>query len=373
MQITIDQATLSKHLSVVSRAIPSKPNHPVLANVLLEADEENQQVRLTGFDLSLGIRFSFDAAVEVGGSLTLPAKLFGDIVSRLPEGEIMVESDEAIATIISSSGKYEIQGLSADEYPEMPFIGKGQGETVALLPDSLREGIKGTLFTVTTDETKQVLTGVHLTIRKDSLEFASTDGHRLSVVKVEREGSKKKELELTIPSKGLREIERAIAGFEEAIDVSFDKELLICEVEQITITTRILEGQFPNYPQLLPNTFSGNLVVDRKKFLGAVERIAVLADQKNNILKCSLDVDRQEISLSVDAKDVGSGKETLKATLSSEIEEIAFNVKYLLEGLKVMDATEVQLQFNQETMPVVISPLGGVKMTYLVMPVQLRK
>ncbi|MDY6802279.1 MAG: DNA polymerase III subunit beta [Cyanobacteriota bacterium] len=397
MKFVCNQSDLNSHLSLVSRAVPTRPNHPVLANVLLIADEENQQVELTGFDLSLGIRSSFTAAVEVGGSFTLPAKLFGDIVSKLPDGEISIDDDEgeAIATIASKSGRYEVRGMAAEEYPDMPAMATGEG--LQLPPEAILNGLKGTLFATSSDETKQVLTGVHLKIRQDTLEFASTDGHRLSVVVTERVKpqdeeeveeedveeveeedveEEMEEFEVTIPAKAFREVERSIAGRQSKgpVGLVFDDEQVVFELGEQRLTSRKLDGQYPNYEQLLPDKFANQISVDRKDFLSAVERIAVLADQKNNILKCSIDNVKQEISLSVDAKDVGSGREVLKAQITSdEPTEIAFNVKYLIDGLKAIpSASEIQLQLNSATSPVILTPLGGIKMTYLIMPVQMR-
>lgn len=386
MKLTCTQSDLSSNLSLVSRAVPSRPTHPVLANVLLTADEENQRLELTGFDLSLGIRSSFPAVVETGGSFTLPAKLFNDIVSRLPDGNITIDDDEgeAIATLTSTSGRYQVRGMGAEEYPELPNV-EGK-EVINLPPSALINGLKGTLFATSADETKQVLTGVHLKVQTDSLEFAATDGHRLAIVQTEsvtpedseevEEIAEIEEFEVTIPAKALREVERMIGMRQssEPVALRFDEGQVIFELGEQCLISRKLEGQYPAYRQLLPNKFTNQINVDRKQFLGAVERIAVLADQKNNILKCTIDSVNQEISLSVDAKDVGSGRESMAAQISTdEPEEIAFNVKYLIEGLKAIpSASEISIQLNTATSPVVLNPLGGLKMTYLIMPVQLR-
>ena len=393
MKLTCTQSDLSSNLSLVSRAVPSRPNHPVLANVLLTADLENQRLELTGFDLSLGIRSSFPAVVETGGTFTLPAKLFNDIVSRLPDGNITIDDDEgeAIATLTSTSGRYQVRGMGGEEYPELPNV--EDGEVVNLPPEALINGLKGTLFATSPDETKQVLTGVNLKVQPDGLVFAATDGHRLAIVETEsstpedeeetevgaiRESPLQEipEFEATIPAKALREIERMIGMGKSGSSVvlRFDEGQVIFELGEQRLTSRKLEGQYPAYQQLLPNKFTNQINVDRKQFLGAVERIAVLADQKNNILKCSIDSVNQEISLSVDAQDVGSGRESMAAQISAnEPEEIAFNVKYLIEGLKAIpSASEISIQLNTATTPVVLNPLGGLKMTYLIMPVQLR-
>ncbi|GGA10618.1 DNA polymerase III subunit beta [Okeania sp. KiyG1] len=383
MKLTCTQSDLNSNLSLVSRAVPSRPTHPVLANVLLIADVENQCLELTGFDLSLGIRSNFPAVVETGGSFTLPAKLFNDIVSRLPDGNITIDDDEgeAIATLTSTSGRYEVRGMGGEEYPELPKV--EDGEVIHLPSEALINGLKGTLFATSPDETKQVLTGVHLKVQKDGLEFAATDGHRLAIVKTESvapegelEVEEIEEFEVTIPAKALREVERMIGMDQssEAVALRFDEGQVIFELGEQCLTSRKLEGQYPAYGQLLPDKFTNQINVDRKEFLGAVERIAVLADQKNNILKCSIDSVNQEIYLSVDAQDVGSGRESMAAQISAdEPNEIAFNVKYLIEGLKAIpSASEISIQLNTATSPVVLNPLGGVKMTYLIMPVQLR-
>lgn len=383
MKLTCTQNELNTHLSLVNRAVPSRPNHPVLANVLLTADSNAQQVSLTGFDLSLGVQTSFQAQVEQGGTLTLPAKLLSDIVSRLPDGEVSLDEDagELLITLTCAAGRYQVRGMGSDEYPELPSIDDGD---VTYLPnEALAEGLKGTLFSTSSDETKQVLTGVHITVDADGMEFAATDGHRLAVVQTlnaesdetsPQKTSQETAFNVTVPAKALRELERMLQmnAAEEAVAVRFDQGQLVFEWANQRLTSRLLEGQYPNYRQLIPRQFSRQMSLDRRLFAGALERIAVLADQKNSIVKLSLDSVNQEVVLSVDAQDVGSGRETVSAQISGDDLEIAFNVRYLLEGLKVINTTDVQMQFNTSTSPSVLNPLGGTKMTYLVMPVQVR-
>lgn len=377
MKLICTQSELNTHLSLVSRVVPSRPSHPVLANVLLNVDEEAQQVSLTGFDLSLGVQTSFKAQVESEGRLTLPAKLLSDIVSRLPEGEITLEDSEtdSIVTITCSSGRYQVRGMSAAEFPELPSV--SEAEVVHLPVDALSEGLRGSLFATSSDETKQVLTGVHLSAEADGLEFAATDGHRLAVVQTVAEEEAAKDepaFKVTVPAKALRELERMIQMNADGapVAVRFDQGQLICEWANQRLTSRLLEGQYPNYRQLIPRQFSRQVTVDRRLLVSALERIAVLADQKNSIVKLSLDSLKQEIVLSVDAQDVGSGREAVAAQMSGDDLDIAFNVKYLLEGLKSFTTGEVQMQCNTATSPAVLQPLGGLKMTYLVMPVQVR-
>jgi DNA polymerase-3 subunit beta len=378
MKLICPQSDLNAHLSLVSRAVPSNPSHPVLANVLMNADEEKQEISLTGFDLSLGVQTSFSAQVEEGGLLTLPAKLLSDIVSRLPNEEITLstEADSSLATLTSALGRYQVQGLDATEYPELPTV--ETGEAVYLPVEQIIDGLRGALFAASTDETKQVLTGVHVAVAANEMEFAATDGHRLSVVNTVKSEAADSETEaafdVTVPGKALRELERMLqlhpAG--EAIALRFDQRQLVFQWDNQRLTSRLLEGQYPNYRQLIPRQFSRQMTVERKGLIGALERISVLADKKNNIVKFSLDAAGQGVVISVDAPDVGSGRESLPAQISGDSLDIAFNVRYLLEGLKALTTSEVQMQCNTATSPAILTPLGGLKMTYLVMPIQIR-
>jgi len=378
MKLVCTQSDLSANLSLVSRAVPSRPTHPVLANVLLTADAEKGQVSLTAFDLSLGIRTSFSAEIETDGEITLPAKLLTDIVSRLPEGEIMLD-DEAgetpmAATITSASGRYQVRGMGVEEFPELPVV---EGEAIHLPGEALIEGLRGSLFAASADETKQVLTGLHLTFQQDSLEFAATDGHRLAVVQSTNEiadSEKPVRLEVTVPAKALRELERMLGmrSSNEPLALHFDQGQVVFEWANQRLTSRTLEGQYPAYRQLIPRQFEREITLERRLLLSAVERIAVLADQKNNIVKFSIDSINQELALSVDAQDVGSGRESMPAQVSGESIEIAFNIKYLIDGLKALQSSAIQMQLNTATTPVILTPLGSLKMTYLIMPVQIR-
>lgn len=380
MKFTCSQSDLHSNLSLVSRAVPSRPSHPILANVLLKADEENQQVQLTGFDLSLGLCTSFNADIETGGQITLPAKLLNDIVSRLPNGDITIddEVDGSSVTLISQTGKYKVRGMGAEEFPALPEI--ENRAPVSLSAEALMEGLRGSLFATSSDGTKQVLTGLHIIVQPETLEFAATDGHRLALVETENPNESEEEpFEVTIPTRALRELERMITMSQgQAKDeplslvVHLDPGQVVFELANQRLTSRTLEGKYPAYRQLIPVQFERQVNVERKQLLAALERIAILASQKNDIVKFSIDRENQQLSLSVEAQDVGSGQESIDAQVSGQSLEIAFNVKYAVESLKNLPASEIQIQLNSATSPVVLNPLNGAKMTHLLMPVQLR-
>ena len=403
MKIVCSQSDLKNHLAFVSRAVPSRPEPIVLGNVLLLADEITQKVTLTGFDGSLGIRTSFSAEISENGTITLPAKLFNDIVSRLPEMEVTLswgESDSEtgalVAILSSASGKFQLNGMDAAEFPELPIV---DNEEIIDLPiATLLEGLKGCLFAASTEASKQILTGVHLSVSEDHsdfLEFAATDSHRLSVLQASLMSNEDTSAEadaadsvtveeepvlnlgdfsVTIPARALRELEKMLADGSAAnktVKICYDETQILFELGDRILTTMRLTGTYPPYQRLIPASFTRNLVCDRKSLLSSLELVAVLA-QKSNIVKFTLDATNSELILSVETQDVGSATQSLPAEIMGENVDIAFNIKYLMDGLKALLATDIKMQLNEWNQPVIFTPVNGSLMTYLVMPVQIR-
>lgn len=367
MQFTVDQSTFDEALSLVSRAVPSRPSHPVLASILLSVEEN--KVRMRGFDLATGIEVSIEAEVESKGEVCLPSKLLGDIWGRLPQGEVQVSSLDEGEGVRLKAGKckFSVTGMSTVDYPELPEIENDR--TSFTIPSSaLLTALDGVLSSVSTDETKQILQGVHVSLKEEALELAGTDGHRLAVTIAPLENGG--EIDVAIPGKALNEVAKLIKGAEN-VDVSLDEVHARFSVGDRVLLTRLLKGQYPNYSQLIPKTFSKTATLDRTSFMNALSRVAVIADQKNSIVKIEFAGD--EVAIGAESAEVGSGRETLEMQLNGDALNIAFNVKYLLEGLKAMDGKEVLVKMNTATSPAVLEPLGEGKMTYLVMPVQIRE
>ena len=383
MKFVCTQHDLNINLALVSRAVSTRPTHPVLANIKIEATADPDRIRLTGFDLSLGIQTSFAAQVGEEGTLTLPAKLLNDIVAKLPSGEISLddEAGENLVTITSASGRYQVRGMSAEEFPELPSI--EQGETNQLSAAAFIDGLKGSLIACSQDESKQVLTGVYLKVEPERLEFAATDGHRLGIVEVyptesqttqiAAESAQKGSFEVTVPAKALRELEKMLGAIPEGdrLGLQLEQGQVVFGWGDRKLTTRTLEGKYPDYRLLIPRQFQRQITVDRKQLLTALERIAVLSDQ-SNLVKFSIDSTKQSLDLSVESQDRGSGRESLTAQISGTDLDIAFNIKYLMDGLKTLPTQEITISLNGPLEPVILTPLGGINMTYLVMPVQLR-
>jgi DNA polymerase-3 subunit beta len=384
MKLVCSQAELNAALQLVSRAVASRPTHPVLANVLLTADAGTDRLSLTGFDLNLGIQTSLPASVDSSGAVTLPARLLGEIVSKLSsDSPVSLSSDVGAdqVELKSSSGSYQMRGMPADDFPELPLVENGTALRVD--PSSLLKALRATLFASSADEAKQLLTGVHLRFNQKRLEAASTDGHRLAMLTVEdalhteisADESEPDELAVTLPARSLREVERLMASWKGNDPVS-----LFCERGQVVVlaadqmvTSRTLEGTYPNYRQLIPDGFSRTIDLDRRAFVSALERIAVLADQHNNVVRIATEPATGLVQISADAQDVGSGSESLPAEINGDAVQIAFNVRYVLDGLKAMDCDHVRLSCNAPTTPAILTPSNDDPgLTYLVMPVQIR-
>ena len=384
MKVVCSQSELNAALQLVSRAVATRPTHPVLANVLLTADAGTNRLSLTGFDLNLGIQTSLAASVDTSGAITLPSRLLGEIVSRLASDSPITlateESGEQVQ-LTSLSGSYQMRGLPADDYPELPMVESGM--TLKLQPAGLVQALKGTLFASSADEAKQLLTGVHLRFNAKALEAAATDGHRLAVLQVEdalqdatsASDDASEGFAVTLPARSLREVERLMAGWrsEDPVSLFCDRGQVVFLAADQMVTSRTLEGTYPNYGQLIPDGFNRTLALDRRGLIAALERIAVLADQHNNVVKFTSQPDEGVVQISADAQDVGSGSESLAASLTGDAIQIAFNVRYLLDGLKAMGSARVVLHCNAPTTPAVLKPEGNAEaFTYLVMPVQIR-
>ncbi len=384
MEIVCNQNEFNYAIQLVSKAVASRPTHPILANLLLTADQGTNKISLTGFDLNLGIQTSFDATVKTSGAITVPSKLLAEIVNKLPsETPVSLDVDEGSDNILikSDRGSFNIKGIPSEDYPQLPFV--ESGTSLNIDPSSFLKALKLTIFASSNDDSKQLLTGVNFTFNLKYLESAATDGHRLAVVLVDnKENFDEKEdivpneekLSVTIPTRSLREIEKLVSlrTSENSIKLFYDKGQVVFISSNQIITTRTLEGSYPNYSQLIPDNFTKLFTFNTKKIIEALERIAVLADQQSSVVKIKLE-DKDLALVSADAQDIGNASELVPVSFDFDQFDIAFNVRYLLEGLKVISSENVIFKCNLPTTPAVLVPEDNINsFTYLVMPVQVR-
>ena len=384
MEIICNQNEFNYAIQLVSKAVASRPTHPILANLLLTADQGTNKISLTGFDLNLGIQTSFDATVNKSGAITVPSKLLSEIVNKLPsETPVSLDVDESSDNILikSDRGSFNIKGIPSDDYPSLPFV--ESGTSLNIDPSSFLKALKLTIFASSSDDSKQLLTGVNFTFNLKYLESAATDGHRLAVVLVDNKenfdekedfASNEENLSVTIPTRSLREIEKLVSlrSSENSIKLFYDKGQVVFISSNQIITTRTLEGSYPNYSQLIPDNFTKLFTFNTKKIIESLERIAVLADQQSSVVKIKLN-EKDLALVSADAQDIGNASELVPVSFDFDQFDIAFNVRYLLEGLKVISSENVIFKCNLPTTPAVLVPEDNINsFTYLVMPVQVR-
>jgi DNA polymerase-3 subunit beta len=292
--------------------------------------------------------------------VAVPAKLLSDIVSRLDGETVEFELQDWLLLLRCRHSKFEIRCIDPQEYPSLPVPG---GTPISIPSESLSSGLR-VAFASSNDETKMVLCGVHVQGEKGELRFAATNGHFLGMQSLEGEDFPT----LIIPSMAVSALSKIPAG--ETVTVTTGQAVATFAWNRHYLTVRMIDGTYPNYPALVPNQFSITAVVDRVELIRAVERVAVIADQKNNVVV--LEWSAESVVISADAQDVGGGREVVTCQLIGDSLELAFNVKYLLESLKFLESSSVQVELNTGTSPVVLSSLSDPRQRVLVMPVQIR-
>ena len=347
MKLTTCQSDLDHALRTIAPAVGVRSSHPILDCCLITAS--NGAMAITGFNLDLGITVTCPAAIDTAGAACLPYRLLAGIVSRMDSGEPIELSDGALS---AASGSYGLAVCDAADYPAMPVVEAPGAEL------DLTTGIRACMVAVSSDASKQLLTGIHL----GSGFMEATDGHRLMRVPVDLPDS----TDLVLPAATARLLQDrtvtlAAAAGQAVIDAG----------DGITIYSRILDGTYPNVAALLPTSFEHTLELDRHRLVRALERIALIAEAHNSVVQLLIG-DKGTMIISAEA-DANSGTEAIKYTGTSGKLALAFNVHYLLDGLKAMRGHDtVTLSANAPTTPVVLTPSGNNGVTYLVMPVQVR-
>jgi DNA polymerase-3 subunit beta len=369
MRFSALKSIFHQQLALISSVIPARPSHPVLANVLIEATELS--VVLTGYDLMVGIQTKFEATVIQKGSFTLPVGILKSLISKFDEGEIdfTLDSETGTVQIQTATGEFKIQGIPSDQYPQLP-VNNAQ-ETITIPVNILRQGLSATLFASSKEETKQILTGVYITKNDTKLEFAATDGHRLAVCSFDVDENIQN-FTVVIPAFALSEVSKLINASkvdEISIEVT-NKAFILFKIGNYLLTSRILEGTFPAYRQLIPKNYGVTAILDKKQLIDKISIISIIAESKNHLIKFILENDALTLEAS---NENGFAKEKLDIKDLTEPLTVAFNYKYLIDGLKSLVGEKVIIKANDPKTPVIFSLFETTEYvsTYLVMPVQI--
>lgn len=370
LSFQVEKEILLNGLRIVERATVQKGLQPVLANILLDAVDKNK-INLYATDFDLTIMTSIEAVVNNIGKITLPARKLVDIVSRLSDGIINFELNGTTMTIKSGKSQFDIIGISAMEFPKIEFLTEEDNE-VEIDVKPLVIGIKEAGFAAAPYESNNnLLSGVVCDINKNVLEIASTDGNRLARARKIITNKDDKTIKLIVPAKVLQEFLKISYFIEEdTIKLYTKTNKIMIKSENITMMSNLMNGQYPQYNQLIPQTFPKEAKVSVAKIVSALELVSTVVNEKTNIVKFNFT--QNNLSLMADAPEAGKSQSDIDILYSGEDILIAFNYKYLLDFLKNVDAEDVIICMNTNLSATVLKPDNEEDYIYLAMPVQIR-
>ena len=367
MNIICDKTLLSAAIDGVSKAVTLRSTIPVLEGILLKA--EGFQLTLTGYDLEMGIVTTIEANVKEPGEIVLNAKLLSSMISRMPAGQITIQSaDNGKTTIQSGVAQFEIQSMSATDFPELPNT--GAEETLTIKTGVLRDMIDRTLYAVSQDEKKPAHTGELFEITPDKLTVVALDGYRLAIV--ERPVEAIKEIRIIVPSKTMNEVSHLLANDdEETVHISANRRYVVFTTNGYTIMSRLIEGEFLNYESVIPKESRTKVVIDCKSFIDTLERASlIITDRLKNPLRINFAPDKVTVRCQTPLGKVVD--EFTPESMEGDSMEIGFNNRYLLDALRYSKCEKLRLEINGPLSPVKVLPVEGEDFIYLVLPVRFK-
>jgi DNA polymerase-3 subunit beta len=378
MKFRCERDELLNAVQFASRAISNRATLPVLSGLKIEA-QESGRVRVAATDLELTMETTFAAAVDEPGKVIVPGRLFGEMTRSLGAGQVSVASGDAEVEIGSGRGQFRVRSLAPDDYPALPIEereGDGVGITVEIEGDLLATALSQVVRGASTDESRQILTGVLWEIDDKKLVLAATDSYRLAVREVDIPAGGSETRKVVLPSRTLAELARSLQGGGRTVTASVRDNLVSFAIgggtdaealEEATIGSRFIEGEFPKYQQLIPSGYPNTLEVDREALLEVTKRVGLLA-QNNLPVKLQLG---NELEISAHTPDVGEGQEVIDADYNGEPLVIAFNPQFLSEGLSAIQTERVVIEVGDGLKPAILRGQGEPAFTYLLMPVRL--
>jgi len=372
MDFKILQEDLANALSIVSRFVSSRPQLPVLANILFSANKGNKLL-LVATNLEIGIQVLLDAKVEKEGQLALPAKDINEFISYLSPGKIHFSSDKNMRmTLNSKSGKSIFAGMDASEFPKMPVA--NEALTISLPIDGIKESFEKIGFAAASDDTRPVLAAINWQFQKNGYRMVATDGYRLSLKDVKNIKSKLKKkddiLQFLIPARSLAEVVRLTKGDEIKVGLTSDSNQVVFLMDQIQLSSRLIEGDYPDYQKILPKEAGTKVTIDKVELLQAIKTASVFARNSGNIVK--LDVKKDFVSISANAAGIGENKTNVDAKIEGESLEIAFNYRFVIDLLSAIRETEkeVMIELTESLAPGLFKIASDPDWLHLIMPVR---
>lgn len=366
MKFNSNKENLAYGVQVVQRAVSPKNPLPILSGILLRCEEG--KLYLTATDLDLGIECLVPVNCLKEGSVVLPAKYLSEIVRKLPDSLLDISTeDNNVTTLKYGQSKFTMNGFAPDEFPLLPFVDGEKSFTIK--QDLFKNMVKQVTFATSSDESRPIFTGVLFEVEDENLRLVATDTHRLAF----RTGFLKtagvgEQVSALIPAKTLNEVVRIMPSDSENIKITFSSNQVIMEMGNIKLISRIIEGQFPNYKQVIPQGCKSKLKIKTRDLLDAVERASLIAKDGPNVIR--LTVQNENLIINSNSPEVGMIHEEIPVSLEGEETQISFNSKYLIDVLRAIDAEEVLLELTGSLSPGIIKPVEGDNYLYLILPVR---
>lgn len=367
MNIICPRQSLLDAVANVQRAVSGKSTLPALEGILLRASADT--LFLAGFDLELGITTSIEASVQQPGEIVLTARLFGDIIRKMPgETLSLVTDDKGNTTIRSDQTEFTIMGISASEYPEIPAV--EDGTNLSLPQDTLKSMIRQTVFAVAAPgDPRPIHTGTLFEIEPNQLHLVSVDGSRLAI-RGETIGSDQS-FHFVVPGKTLQEVLKLLSDEDTPVSLSVGRRHIILEINGYSVISRLLDGEFLAYKKAIPQQISTSILVNTRALIDAVERASlVINDRLKSPLICAFRDNQIQVSCTT---PLGSVSDQIAAQITGNDEEMGFNSRFLLEALKNAETDEVRIELGGPLSPMKILPVEGESFLFLVLPVRLKK
>jgi DNA polymerase-3 subunit beta len=372
MRLTCLQENLSRGLSVVGRAVATRTTLPITNNVLLETDQS--RLRLTATNLEMATSCWIGAKVEEEGAITVPARLLTEFINSLPNDKIEVNLSQR-TTLELKCARFEarISGVDAKDFPPIPKVEAGIATKVTV--EALQRGISQVVFAAATEESRPVLTGVSADFEGDLLTLAAADGFRLAVHKLPLAASVGQKTTVIIPSRTLAELNRLMVDQEEAVDITVDpdKSQALFRLKDIELVSQLVQGAFPNYAQLIPQSYTTRTVVEVAAFLRATKTAAIFARDGSGIVRLMMvpgggEMKPGKMTVAARSEEVGDDVGEMDAVIEGEEAKIAFNGKYLADVLSVLHEEQVALEITTPSSPGVLRPVGVDNYVHVIMP-----
>ena len=365
MKINCNKNILIEAVSAVQKAVPIKSPHSILEGILLEAEEK---LTLTGNNMELGIEKKVDCDIIEKGEVVLDSRVFGDIVRKLPEGTVYIEVNENNAYIKCEDAEFNISAYSGEEYPKLPETEKNE-KPIILEKEKLRNLIKQTVFAVSLDESKPTFTGSLMEVEDKEIKMVSVDGYRLAIRK-EIIDNNIEDFSIIIPGKTLNELSKIIGGGNGEVIIYNTEKQIVFEFDDCRVLSRLIEGEFFDYKNIIPKEYSLRVKVSVKKMIESVERASLLNISENKKYPVKFKIEMDKIFLSC-ISDIGKVQDVIPVETQGEDIEIGFNHRYLLDALKACEKDYVYMDFNKSLNPCIIRPIEGDEFIHLILPVRI--